>query len=194
MRTLAFLALASALTMSVQAQTVVLRGIVETPAAASNQFYLGGTKLPLVSTALNLNHWVGTAAVMKVVNLGTPRTPKLLVEGAVAVKPTLTMSEMPLGDTCKLAVQAPTGATALIFLDFAANIGFTPVGSLGAWLLGSSPYLLSGGNTDADSQLMAKYPVPYNRALVGLEISSQAAIGINGGWFLTNLVTQSVKP
>jgi hypothetical protein len=189
-RILPLLALTCGLAPSLTAQVTMLRGRIET--SAPNQFHLAATKIPLTSATLNLSQWSSIDAIMKVVHVGTAGTPLLRVESIAAASRDLDMSPLPVGGTGKLAVQAPAGATAAIFLDFASNGGFTPVPALGAWLLGSSPYLLAVGVTDASGQLPAKYAVPGDRQLVGLLITSQALVGDRGVWFLTNADRQPV--
>jgi hypothetical protein len=187
---LPFVALAFGFAANLSAQTVVLRGRVE--ADAPNQFHLGATKIPVTSAVLNLNHWVGIDAIMKVADVGSHNAPLLLIQSIATSKRHLDMSPFPIGATGKVLVQASAGAKAAVFLDFASNSGFTPMPSLGTWLLGTSPYLLAVGKTDANGQFAADYAVPSDRQLVGLLITSQALLEDGGVWFLSNPERQAV--
>jgi hypothetical protein len=174
------------LATSLAAQTETLRGKVEDVPGTPNQFILDGTNLPLVSTALNLNTLVGQQAIMQVVNVGTPTAPVIRVDSSVPTAKVMDMGNLRLGQTSTFEVNAPAGSAAFMFLDFKSNTGFIPVGALGTWLLGLSPYLLAGGITNGLNQFQAPFFTPPNPQLLGLQISGQAFVGDHGNWFFSN--------
>lgn len=192
MRILSFLPLA-VFAASVAAQTVTLRGKVEDVQGTQNQFFLDGTNLPLVSTALNLNTLVGQQAIMQVVDIGTPAAPLIRVDSSVPTTKVMDMGNLRLGQSSTFEVNAPAGSAAFMFMDFQDNTGFLPVGGLGTWLLGLAPYLLAGGITDGQNQFEAQFFTPPNPQLLGLRITSQALVGDHGTWFFSNPDNKTVE-
>jgi hypothetical protein len=176
------------------AQTNTLRGKIEDVPATPNQFVLDGTNLPLVSSALNLNLWVGQHAVMQVVNVGTATVPVIRIDSAVLTTQVMDMSNLRIGQTSNQEVRAPAGSAAFIFLDFASNTGFLPFGGFGVWLLGTAPYLFAGGITNALNSFQAPFTLPANPALVGMQLTSQAFVGDHGNWFFSNLDYETIQP
>jgi hypothetical protein len=171
-----------------------LRGKIEAVPQTVNQFFLGGTTLPLVSTALNLNSWIGQQALMQVVDTGTTAAPVIRVDSAVATTQIMDMASLHLGQSSTMTVTAPAGSAAFIFLDFTSNSGFLPFGGFGVWLFGGSPYLLAGGITDPQNLFQAPFLTPANAALLGLAVSSQALVGDHGNWFFSNPDGEIVQP
>ena len=192
MRILPLLPLAC-LAAGLTAQTVTLRGKIEDVSGTANQFYVDGTNLPAVSTALNLNTWVGQQAILQVVNTGSPTAPVLRVDAAVATTKVMDMGNLKIGDSSTFEVTAPQGSAAFMFMDFQANTGFTPAGALGCWLLGPSPYLLAGGITNAQNQFQVQFATPNNPQLIGLSVTSQAFVGDHGNWFFSNVDNKVVE-
>jgi len=188
MRFLPLLSVTLAFPLVLAAQTETLRGKVEDVQGTQNQFYLDGTNLPLVSTALNLNQWIGQQAIMQVVNIGSALAPVIRVDSAVATAKVMDMGNLRLGQSSTFEVTAPAGSAAFIFMDFTSNTGFLPLPFLanGVWLLGLNPYLLAGGITNGLNQFQAPFFTPAVPALVGLQISSQAIVGDHGFWFFSN--------
>jgi hypothetical protein len=194
MRVLPLLPVACLFAASLQAQTVTLRGKIEDVQNTSNQFYLDGTNLPVVSSALNLNVWQGQQAIMQVVNIGTATAPVIRVDSAVATTKVMDMGNLRLGQSSTFEVTAPAGSAAFMFLDFRSNTGFLPAGELGTWLLGLSPYLLAGGITNGQNQFQTQFATPNNPQLVGLSITAQAFVGDHGTWFFSNPDNKDVEP
>jgi hypothetical protein len=175
------------------AQTVTLRGKIEDVSGPGNQFVIDGTNLTAVSSALNLNAWVGQQAILQVVDVGTPTAPVIRVDAAVATTKVMDMGNLRLGESKTFEVNAPQGSAAFMFMDFQSNTGFTPAGSLGTWLLGPSPYLLAGGITNSQNQFEVQFTTPNNPQLLGLRITSQALVGDHGNWFFSNPDNKTVE-
>lgn len=194
MRILPLLSSSLLFVVTLAAQTETLRGKVEDVPGTANQFFLDGTNLPLVSTALNLNLWVGQQAILQVVNIGTATAPVLRVDTAVATTQVMDMHNLRLGHTNNMEVFAPAGSAAFILMDLTANTGFLPLGAWGVWLLGTSPYLHAGGITTALNVFQAPFTTPNIPSLVGLQISSQAFVGDHGTWFFSNPDGKTVQP
>lgn len=194
MRILPLLSSSLLFVVTLAAQTETLRGKVEDVQGTANQFFLDGTNLPLVSTALNLNLWVGQQAILQVVNIGTATAPVIRVDAAVATTQVMDIHNLRLGQTNNMEVFAPAGSAAFIFLDFTANTGFLPAGAFGVWLLSASPYLHAGGITAAQNVFQAPFTTPNIPSLVGLQITSQAFVGDHGTWFFSNPDGKTVQP
>lgn len=194
MRFSSLLRFACLLPLSLTAQTETLRGKVEDVQGTQNQFFLDGTNMPVVSSALNLNAWVGQQAIMQVVNVGTAAAPVIRVDAAVATTKVMDMGNLRLDDTSTFEVNAPAGSAAFMFMDFQENTGFLPLGGLGVWLLGVNPYLLAGGITNGQNQFETQFYTPNNPALVGLRVTSQALVGDHGTWFVSNTDNKTVEP
>lgn len=193
-RFLPLLSSAPLLVTLLSAQTQILRGKIEDVPSTVNQFVLDGTTLPLVSTVLNLNAWVGQDARMDVVNIGTATAPVLRVDVAVATPAAFELSPLHIGQSTTLKAHAPTGSVAFLLVDFSSNVGFAPVPAFGVWLLGASPFLLATVLTNGQNEATAMFPTPANAALVGLTLSAQALIGDHGNWFFSNLDTETIQP
>jgi hypothetical protein len=193
MRVLALLSVSLVSATLLTAQTHTLRGKVEDVQGTTNQFFLDGTHLPLVSSALNLNAWVGQQAILQAVNIGTAQSPVIRVDAAVATTKVMDMGNLRLGQTSTFEVVAPAGSAAFMFLDFTSNTGFLPFGGFGVWLLGTAPYLLAGGITNPQNQFQAQFTTPAIPSLVGLEVSSQALVGDHGNWFFSNADGKTVE-
>lgn len=176
------------------AQTETLRGKVEDVPGTANQFFLDGTNLPLVSTALNLNAWLGQQAILQVVNIGTATAPVIRVDAAVATTKIMDMGNLRLGQSSTFEVFAPAGSAAFMFMDFTSNTGFLPLPGLGVWLLGFAPYLHAGGITNGAGVFQAAFATPANPSLVGLEVTTQALVGDHGAWFFSNPDSKTVQP
>lgn len=194
MRTLSLLSLTTVLATHLAAQTVTLRGKVEDVSGTSNQFFLDGTNLPVVSTTLNLNTVVGQQAIMQVVDIGTPGAPVIRVDSSAPAPTVMDMGNLRLGQSSTFEVNAPAGSAAFMFMDFQVNTGFLPAGVLGTWLLGLSPHLLAGGITNGQNQFEAQFFTPPNPQLLGLRITSQAFVGDHGTWFFSNPDNKTVEP
>jgi hypothetical protein len=175
------------------AQTQSLRGKVEDVQNTVNQFYLDGTRMPVVSTALNLNLWVGQDAILDVVNIGTAGAPILRVDAAVATAPVFDMGNLRLGQSARWEATAPAGSFAFLFLGFTDLTGYTPFGAFGTWLLGGQVATIATGVTNAQNQFQANYTMPSIPALVGVELSAQALIGDHGTWFFSNLDSKMIQ-
>lgn len=168
------------------AQTQTLRGKVEDVQNTQNQFYLDGTHLPVVSSALNLNLWVGQQAILDVVNIGTAAAPVLRVDAATATAPTFDMGNLRLGQAARWEATAPAGSFAFLLLNFTDNTAYQPFGAFGVWLLGNGAATLTSGVTNGQNQFEVYYTMPSIPSLVGLSITSQALIGDHGTWFFSN--------
>lgn len=194
MRSIQILSLCLLCSPFVAAQDATLRGKVEDVQGTQNQFYLDGTNLPLVSTALNLNTWVGQHAVLQVTNVGTAAAPVLRVDGATATQQQMDMGNMRLGQTSTWEVTAPNGSFALIAVDFTANTGFTPLDPFGTYLLGPSPVQLAAGFTNAPGRFQVSLLTPNDQTLLNLEVTAQALVGEPGGLFyFTNVDSKVVE-
>lgn len=193
MRILPLLTCSLLFAATLAAQTVTLRGKVEDVQGTANQFYLDGTNLPVVSTALNLNLWVGQQAVMQVVNIGSATAPVIRVDAAVATTKVMDMGNLRLGQTSTMEVIAPAGSAAFLFMDFTANTGFLPAGGFGTWLLSTSPYLHAGGLTNAQNSFQAPFTTPAIQSLLGLAVTTQAFVGDHGNWFFSNPDNKTVQ-
>lgn len=177
------------------AQTYTLQGKVEDVSGTANQFYLDGTNLTLVSTALNLNAWVGQQAILDVVDIGTPSAPVLRVDAATPTTKVMDMGNLRLGQTQTWEVFAPAGTGAFIFMDWTANTGFRPIpGFAGVYLLGLSPHFLTGGITNAAGAFQTTFTTPNNPTLVGLEVTSQALYVPGGVWTFSNVDSKTIEP
>lgn len=183
------------LTSFAAAQTEILRGKVEDVQGTQNQFFLDGTRLPLVSTALNLNTWIGQQAEMQVVNVGTTAAPVLRVDAAVPIAKVMDMGNLRLGRTSTFEVNTPTGSFAFVFIDFTSSGGFLPLGGAGSYLLGANPALLAQGFTNNPNQFRFVFTTPADQTLVGIEFSCQAISGtVAGGWSLSNADSKVAQP
>ncbi len=192
MRFVTALTAACILSAATTAQTTI-RGKVEDVQGTANQFYLDGTIIPVVSNVLNLNLWQGQHAFLDVTNIGTSLSPVLRVDAAIPTVKMMDMGNLRLGQTKTWEVFAPTGMSAFIFLDWTNNTGFTPLpGFGGGWLMGNQPFLLAGGITFG-GVFQTTYTTPNNQALLGLEISSQALVGTQNTWELSNVDSKVVE-
>lgn len=194
MRILAILPIALILTKTLAAQTHTLRGKVEDVQGTTNQFFLDGTNLPVVSSALNLNTWVGQQAILQVVNIGTASAPVVRVDAAVATIKVMDMGNLRLGQTSTFEVTAPAGSAAFMFMDFTANTQFLPFPAFGVWVLGMAPHLLAAGITNGQNQFQTPFATPAIPSLIGLQITSQALVGDHGNWFFSNPDGKTVGP
>lgn len=195
MRSPAIVTLCLLTTSFATAQTTTLRGKVEDVPGTQNQFFLDGTRLPLVSTALNLNTWLGQQAEMQVVDVGTAAAPVLRVDAAVPIGKILDLGNLRLGQTSTFEVAAPTGSFTFLFVDFTDNGGFLPIQGAGCYLLGAAPALLAQGFTTAPNRFQIQFTMPTDQTLLGFEISGQAIFGtVAGGWQLSNADSKVVQP
>lgn len=195
MHSLAIVTLCLLATSFATAQTATLRGKVEDVQGTQNKFYLGGTRLPLVSTALNLNTWLGQQAELQVTNVGPAAAPVLRVDAAVTIAASMDMGNLGLGKTSTFEVAAPTGAFTFLFVDFTDNGGFAPIQGAGTYLLGAAPALLAQGFTNAPNRFQVQFTMPTDQTLLGFEITSQAVFGtVAGGWQLSNVDSKVVQP
>lgn len=177
------------------AQTYTLNGKVEDVPGTVNQFFLDGTRIPVVSTVLNLNAWVGTQASLDVVNIGTASAPILRVDAAAPTAKVMDMGNLRLGQTQTWEVFAPAGTGAFIFMDWTDNTGFRPIpGFSGVYLLGLSPHFLTGGITNAAGVFQTTFTTPNNPTLVGLEVTSQALYVPGGVWTFSNVDAKTIQP
>jgi len=192
MRTANLLAATFLAAAALPAQTTI-RGKVEDVQNTTNQFYLDGTNIPVVSSALNLNLWQGQHALLDVVNIGTAAAPVLRIDAATQANKVMDMGNLRLGETKTWEVFAPTGAAAFVFMDWTANTGFTPLPGIGgAWLLGGTPHLLAGGFAQFGA-FQTSYTTPNNPILIGLMVTSQALVGSNGVWEFSNVDDKVVE-
>jgi len=168
------------------AQTQSVLGKVEDVQGTANQFYLDCTHLPLISTALNLNQWIGLPATLQVVNVGTAAAPILRVDAAVQTAPVFDMGNLRLGQSGRWQVTAPAGSFAFLFLNFTDFTTYTPFGSFGTWLLGNGAATLASGVTNAQDKFETFFTMPVIPSLVGVSLSGQALIGDHGTWFFSN--------
>lgn len=175
------------------AQTQSLRGKVEDVQNTVNQFYLDGTRIPVVSTALNLNLWIGQDAMLQVVDIGTAGAPILRVDAATATAPVFDMGNLRLGQAARWEATAPAGSFAFLFLGFTDLTGYAPFGAFGTWLLGNSASTIATGVTNAQNQFQVQYTMPSIPSLVGIELSAQALIGDHGTWFFSNLDSKTIQ-
>ncbi len=181
------------LSSAIVAQTQPLRGKVEDVQNTQNQFYLDGTNLPVVSTALNLDLWVGRQAELQVVNIGTSAAPILRVDAATPVPKVFDMGNLRLGQSARWEVTAPTGSMAFVFLDWTANTHYTPFGGFGTWLLGPGASTLASGLTNAQNQFEITYTMPVIPSLVGTSLTGQALVGTQGVWYFANPDSKEIE-
>lgn len=192
MRTIAFTCLLT-LTTALSAQTQSLRGKVEDVQNTQHQFYLDCTNIPLVSTAVNLNAWVGQEASMLVTNVGTASAPTLRIDAITAATKVFDMGNLRLGRTDRWEVNAPAGSFAFLFVDFTANTAYTPFGAFGTWLLGPGAATLASGFTNGQNQFEIDYTMPVIPALVGISLTGQALVGTGGVWSLSNPDCKAIR-
>lgn len=166
----------TALTTVLAAQNQPLRGKVEDVQNTQNQFFLGCTNIPLVSTAVNLNNWIGADALMQVTNVGTATSPTLRVDAIQTTPQTLEMGNLRFNQARNWTVFAPANSFAVVAIDFTANTGFTPLGSLGTYLLGSNSIVLRSGFAGANNEFLFQFTMPNAPNLTGVPMSSQALI------------------
>ncbi len=174
------------LTAALSAQTQTLRGKVEDVQNTQNQFYLDCTGIPMVSTALNLNLWVGQEAVLQVVNVGTAQAPVLRVDAAAATAKVFDMGNLRLGQSNRWEINAPAGSFGFMFLDFTANTAYTPFGQFGTWLLGPGAATLASGMTNGQNQFEINFTMPVIPGLIGTSMTGQGLVGTQGVWSFTN--------
>jgi hypothetical protein len=195
MRFLSFLCSSVLLAVAVTAQTHTINGKVEDVQNTQNQFYLDGTDIPLVSSALNLNAWVGQQAMLDVVDVGTPGAPVLRVDAAAPTTKIMDMGNLRLGETRTWEVFASAGSAAFIFMDWTDNTGFAPIpGFDGAYLLGAAPHFLTGGITNGAGVFQTTFTTPNDPGLVGLQISSQALVVTGAAWSFSNVDGKEIEP
>jgi hypothetical protein len=175
------------------AQTQVLRGKVEDVRNTQNQFYLDGTRIPVVSTAVVLNTIVGQQSLLQVVDVGTAGAPVLRVESAVPAAPNFDMGNLRLGQSARWSALAPAGSFAFLFLNWTDSTAYTPFGGFGVWLLGNGAATLASGVTNAQNQFEIRYTMPVIPSLVGLEMTGQALIDDHGTWFLSNVDSKEIE-
>lgn len=168
------------------AQSQRLLGAVEDVQNTANQFYLECTQIPVVSTAVDLNLWLGQEAILDVTNVGTAQAPVLRVDAIAATTKVFDMGNLRIGQTSRWEVRAAAGSLAFLFLDFTASTGYSPFGAHGTWLLGPGAATLAFGSTNALNIWQFDYPVPSIPALVGASLTGQALVGTNGAWTLSN--------
>jgi hypothetical protein len=173
-------------TTGLLAQTQTLRGKVEDVQGTQNQFFLDCTHIPVVSSALNLNLWVGQQAILHVVDVGTPAAPRLRIDSAVATTKVFDMGNLRQGQSARWQVNAPAGSFAFMALNFTSNTGYAPFGPFGTYLLGSGAATLASGVTNAQNQFEINFLVPVFPALVGTSFTGQALVGDHGTWFFSN--------
>lgn len=170
-----------------------LRGKVEDVQNTQNQFFLDCTNIPMVSTAFNLNLWVGQEAIMDVTNVGTAQAPVLRVDAITATTKVFDMGNLRLGQTDRWEVNAPAGSFAFMFLDFTVNTGFTAFGNFGTWLLGPGAATLASGVTNGQNQFEINFTMPNIPALVGTSLTGQALVNTGGTWFFANPDCKTIR-
>lgn len=176
------------------AQNHTIQGKVEDVQGTQNQFVLDGTVVPVFSTALNLNQWVGQQAVLDVVDVGSAGAPLLRIDAATPTTKVMDMGNLRLNQSSTFEVFAPAGTAAFVFLDFTANTGFAPIPGLGgAWLLGLSPYLLASGFTNGAGVFQTTFATPNVPALVGTDVSGQALTSSGGLWGFSNVDSRTIQ-
>ena len=189
MRSLPIVTLCLLTTTFATAQTTTLRGKVEDVQGTQNQFFLDGTNVPMVSTALNLNTWLGQQAVMQVVNVGTTAAPVLRVDAATATTKVMDMGNMRLGQssTWQIALMPPCRSH--------ASCAGSNVQRKGLAMDGGNPVLLAAGFTNAPNLFQVQITTIPDQTLVGLEITSQAIVGDPGdNWYFSNPDNKTVQP
>ncbi|MCA8975511.1 MAG: hypothetical protein KDC98_12380 [Planctomycetes bacterium] len=175
-----------AATAGLAAQTHTVRGTVEDVQNTTNQFVLKCTNIPLVSTAVNLNAWIGTEAIMQVTNLGSPAAPSLRVDAIAVTAETFEMGNLRFGQARTWTVFAPAGSFSLVAIDFTANTGFLPVAGLGSYLLGANAIVLRSGFAGGNNQFQFQFTMPNAPALTGQSMTAQALILESAQAYLSN--------
>lgn len=168
------------------AQTQTLRGKVEDVQNTQNQFFLDCTNIPLVSTALNLNTWVGQQAILQVVNIGTSAAPILRVDAAVATTKIFDIGNLRPNQSTRWQINAAPGAFGMMFLDFTAHTGYSPFGAAGTWLLGSGAATIAAGTTNGMGQFEINFTAPNFPALLGTSFTGQGLVVDQGVLTLAN--------
>lgn len=181
------------LTSLLSAQTQIVRGKVEDVQNTQNQFFLDCTHLPVVSTALNLNLWVGQQAILQVINVGTASAPVLRIDAATATAKVFDMGNLRLGQSARWEVTAPAGSFAFMFLNFTDFTTYSPFGGFGTWLLGNGAATVASGVTNLQNQFEINYTMAVIPSLVGVSLTSQALVGDHGTWFLSNPDCKSIE-
>lgn len=177
------------------AQTHLLRGKVELAPGTTNRFLLDGTQLPLTSSVVNLNAWIGQDALMKVVQVGTTTTPLLRVESARSTRPIIFVGDMHVGRLAQFEAVVPDGSFVAMYIDLTSNTGFTPLGNMGTYLLGATPTLVASGFTNQPNLFQSHIQTPYDQTLLGVDISGQAiVVERSNEIYLSQAVQQTVQP
>jgi len=170
------------------AQTLTLRGAVEDEPSG---FVLNCTPVQLVSSAVNLNDFLGE----EVVATGTVIGPNLVSVATVAtVTDVLEVNKnAAVGGEMKLSVTGPVAQSVQIY--FALGNGFAPIQSMGWFLNTASTRLLLAGMIPAPGKLEVTINVPNLAVLANLELFFQVVrLTPGGGFTLGNADCVTIQP
>ena len=163
-----------------------LRGKVEDVPNTQNQFFLGCTSIPLVSTAVNLNNWIGLDSLMQVTDIGAPGAPILRVDAIAATAETFEMGNLRFNQARNWTVFAPNGSFTLSAVNFTANTSFFPVAGLGTYLLGNGAITVGAGFAGANNQFQFQFTMPNAPAFTGVSMTGQALILEQANFYFSN--------
>ena len=178
-----------------QAQTQTVRGEVEDVQGTANQFFLKCTNIPVISSTVNLQalQAQNVQAILDVINVGTPGNPILDLQSYTVTTKVMDMGNLRIGRSERWQVNAPAGSLAFVFVDFTGNTGYTPFGQIGTWLLGPGASTIRSGVTNGVGQFEFSFTMPNVQGLVGTSFTSQALVGTNGTFSLTNPDCKEVR-
>lgn len=182
-----------ALTALLSAQTQIVRGDVEDITNTTTQFYLKCTNIPLVSTALNLNTLLANNWILQVVNVGTAANPILSVQQATATTKVFEMGNLRLNRAARWQINAAPGSFGVMLLDLTARTRYTPLGSIGTWLLSANAGVVASGTTNSLGVFETSVTMPNLPALVGASFTSQALVANANGILLSNADCKDVR-
>jgi hypothetical protein len=178
----------------VPAQTQLLRGKVEDVSNTTNQFFLDGTRIDLVSSTLNLNALVGQQLTMQVIDVSQGGRAILDVRSATPTTKMLDMGNLRFGRAESWQVNGVPGSRTGVFLTLTNMTSYVPFGASGTWVLGGIAPLLASGTINAAGQYEFKLTTPNIPSLVGVEFTSQAAvIDPQNNFILTNPDSKEVR-
>jgi hypothetical protein len=172
----------------------LLRGKVEHVRNTTNQFFLDGTSIPLVSKALSLEGFVGMQTIMQVVNIGTRTRPTLDVRSAALTAKMFDMGNLRFGRAEVWQVNAAWGSSAVVYANAMAATSYLPVGAWGTWLLGPAPLRMASGVVSNLGQFRFRFTMPRIPALVGVAFTAQAVVQDKSGRItLSNADSKEVR-
>jgi hypothetical protein len=171
----------AALSTSLSAQTVTLRGKVEDNPALPGTFMLGCTDTALTSAGPNLVPFDGLQVQLTGTWNGSSTAPSVDVTSiATAAKLFEVGGGGTIGKDISFKVTSAPGDLAVMFAALDAN--FVPAHSLGVLFLSLTPMLhVATGTVAGDGTFEVKGTIPNDPALDGVVVYGQAVVGFTAG-------------